>query len=75
MAIKEFHHSNPNAPQLAIKIRKTSTDSDNTPCTYPICLRIPLPLPSPLFQTLEYKELQKMYNKYDSSFFEIPPVE
>ena len=73
MAIKDFHHSNPDAPQLAIKIQKMSTE--DTPCLCPICLQIPLPLPSPLFSLLECKELQKQYNKYDSSYFEFPPLE
>ena len=72
-AIKEFHRSNPDAPRLAIKIWKISTE--DAPCLCPICLRIPLPSPSPLFSSLECKELQKQYNKYDSSYFEFPPVE
>ena len=72
-AIKNFHHSNPDAPQLAIKIQKISTE--DAPCLCPICLWIPLPTPSPLFSSLECKKLQKQYNKYDSSYFEFPPVE
>ena len=75
IVIKEFHHSNPNAPWLTIKIKKMNTDFKDTPCTCLICLWVPLPSPSPLFQTPECKELKKIYNKYDSSFFEIPPVE
>ena len=73
MVIKEFHCFNSNTLQLAIKIQKLSMD--NTPCSCPICLQIPLPSPSPLFQMLECKELQKQYNKYDSSYFEFSPVE
>ena len=71
--IKEFHHSNPDAPRLAIKIQKMSME--DAPCLCPICLRITLPSPSPLFSSLECKELQKQYNKYDSSYFEFPLVE
>ena len=73
MVIKDFHHSNPNVPWLAIKIRKMSTD--DAPCSCPICPWIPLPTPSPLFQMPECKKLQKQYNKYDSSYFKFPPVE
>ena len=72
-AIKEFHRSNPDAPRLAIKIRKMSME--DAPCLCPICLRIPLQSPSPLFSSPECKELQKQYNKYDSSYFKFPPVE
>ena len=72
-AIKEFHRSNPDAPRLAIKIQKMSME--DAPCLCPICLRIPLPSPSLLFSSPECKELQKQYNKYDSSYFEIPLVE
>ena len=74
-AIKKFHHSNSNAPWLTIKIRKMSTDFEDAPCICPICLQISIPTPSPLFQMLECKELQQMYNKYNSSFFEFTPVE
>ena len=35
-AIKKFHHSNPNIPRLAIKIRRMSTD--DAPCSCSICL-------------------------------------
>ena len=73
MAIKDFHCSNPDTPWLAIKIWKMSTE--DAPCLCPICLWIPLPSPSPLFSSPECKELQKQYNKYDSSYFEFPPVE
>ena len=73
MAIKEFHCSNPDTPRLAIKIRKMSTE--DAPCLCPIYLHIPLPSPSPLFSSPECKELQKRYNKYDSSYFKFPPVE
>ena len=72
-AIKEFHRSNPDMPRLAIKIRKMSME--DAPCLCPICLCIPLPLPSPLFSSPECKELQKQYNKYDSSYFKFPLVE
>ena len=72
-AIKEFHCSNPDTPRLAIKIQKMSME--DAPCLCPICLHIPLPSPSPLFSLPECKELQKQYNKYDSSYFEFPPVE
>ena len=73
MAIKDFHHSNLNAPQLAIKIQKMSME--DTPCLCPICLRIPLPSPSPLVSSPECKELQKQCNKYDSFYFEFPLIE
>ena len=73
MAIKEFHCSNPDAPRLAIKIWKMSMEDAS--CLCPICLCIPLLSPSPLFSLPECKELQKQYNKYDSSYFEFPPVE
>ena len=73
MVIRDFHHSNPDASQLTIKIWKMSME--DTPCLCPICLRIPLPSPSPLFSSPECKELQKQYNKYNSSYFEFPPVE
>ena len=72
-AIKEFHRSNPDTPRLAIKIQKMSME--DAPCLCPICLRIPLPSPSPLFSSPECKKLQKQYNKYDSSYFEFPLVE
>ena len=73
MAIKDFHCSNPDTPQLAIKIWKMSME--DTPYLCPICLRIPSPSPSPLFSLPECKELQKQYNKYNSSYFEFPLVE
>ena len=70
--IKDFHWSNPDAPWLAIKIWKMSTE--DAPCLCPICLQIPLPSPS-LFSSPECKELQKQYNKYDSSYFKFLLVE
>ena len=73
MAIKDFHYSNPDAPRLAIKIWKMSME--DAPCLCPICLWIPILSPSPLFSSPECKELQKQYNKYDSSYFKFPPVE
>ena len=72
MAIKDFHHSNSDTPRLTIKIQKMSTE--DAPCLCSICLRIPLSSPSPLFSSPECKELQKQYNKYDSSYFKFPLI-
>ena len=70
-AIKDFHQQNPNAPRLAIVIRR-HTESNDPDCSCPLCLGIPPPTPSSLFTMNEFRQFHKKYNHLDNSLFDIP---
>ena len=70
-AIKDFHRQNPDAPRLAIVIRRHA-ESNDPDCSCPLCLGIPPPTPSSLFTTNEFRHFHKKYNRLDNSLFDIP---
>ena len=70
-AIRDFHWQNPDAPRLAIVIRRHNKSKDPD-CSCPLCLGILPPSPSSLFITNEFRPFHKRYNCLDNSLFDIP---
>ncbi|KAF8447279.1 hypothetical protein L210DRAFT_987153 [Boletus edulis BED1] len=71
-AVKTFHRKHPSAPrpQKTMRVRFAGIDAA---CTCPICLDIPVPAPSGLFQSAEFLAFRAQFNRLPDYMFERPP--